>query len=85
MPIIRKIAKITFTCEPRLREGLEVWARSESRALSNLIEVIAKKAYEDFLIHNPQPEPEPEPEPPTAKPAVAKAKTATAKTKRRKI
>jgi len=84
MPIIRKAAKITFTCEPRLREGLEVWAGLESRTLSNLMEVIAKKAYEDFLVHNPQPEPEPEPEP-TAKPAAAKAKPASTKTKERKI
>ncbi len=41
-----KKAKITFTCEPELKDGLEAWAIKESRTLSNLIEVLVRQAYE---------------------------------------
>ncbi|MEG5238590.1 ribbon-helix-helix domain-containing protein [Microcoleus sp. AT9b-C3] len=43
---VTKKAKITFTCEPNLKDGLEEWARSESRTLSNLIEMLIRQAYE---------------------------------------
>jgi hypothetical protein len=42
-----KKAKITFTCEPELKDGLEEWAIKESRTLSNLIEVLVRQAYEN--------------------------------------
>ena len=44
---VTKKAKITFTCEPSLKEGLEEWAQSESRTLSNLIEMLIRQAYEE--------------------------------------
>ena len=62
---VHKKAKITFTCEPSLREGLEAWAEKESRTLSNLVELLIRQVYEAHQESNPQPEPEP----PTAKPA----------------
>lgn len=43
---VTKKAKVTFTCEPNLKDGLEEWARSESRTLSNLIEMLIRQAYE---------------------------------------
>jgi hypothetical protein len=43
---VAKKAKVTFTCEPSLREGLEAWAESESRTLSNLVELLIRQAYE---------------------------------------
>jgi len=43
---VTKKAKITFTCEPDLKNGLEDWAQSESRTLSNLIEMVIRQAYE---------------------------------------
>lgn len=43
---VTKKAKVTFTCEPDLKKGLEEWARSESRTLSNLIEMVIRQAYE---------------------------------------
>jgi hypothetical protein len=69
---VAKKAKITFTCEPSLREGLEAWAEKESRTLSNLVELVIRQAYEA------RQELEPEP---TVKPA-AKTKPAAARTKR---
>ncbi|MEG4009888.1 hypothetical protein QUA41_28550 [Microcoleus sp. Pol11C1] len=42
---VTKKAKITFTCEPNLKDALEEWAQSESRTLSNLIEMLVRKAY----------------------------------------
>jgi len=44
---VTKKAKITFTCEPSLKDGLEEWAQSESRILSNLIEMLIRQAYEE--------------------------------------
>jgi hypothetical protein len=44
---VTKKAKITFTCEPSLKDGLEEWAQSESRTLSNLIEMLIRQAYEE--------------------------------------
>jgi len=82
---VTKKAKITFTCEPSLKDGLEVWAQSESRTLSNLIEMIVRQAYQERSTpdHTTQPqptEPQPtEPEPTAAKPATAaKAKRSKA-------
>jgi hypothetical protein len=43
---VTKKAKVTFTCEPNLKDDLEEWARSESRTLSNLIEMLIRQAYE---------------------------------------
>jgi hypothetical protein len=43
---VTKKAKVTFTCEPDLKDGLEEWAHSESRTLSNLIEMVIRQAYE---------------------------------------
>jgi hypothetical protein len=43
---VTKKAKVTFTCEPDLKKGLEEWAHSESRTLSNLIEMVIRQAYE---------------------------------------
>jgi hypothetical protein len=43
---VTKKAKVTFTCEPDLKDGLENWAHSESRTLSNLIEMVIRQAYE---------------------------------------
>lgn len=42
---VTKKAKITFTCEPSLKDALEEWAQSESRTLSNLIEMLVRQAY----------------------------------------
>ena len=43
---VTKKAKVTFTCEPALKKDLEEWAHSESRTLSNLIEMVIRQAYE---------------------------------------
>lgn len=55
---VAKKAKITFTCEPSLREGLEAWAEKESRTLSNLVELVIRQAYEAHqdLASEPAPE-----------------------------
>ncbi|MEH2462248.1 MAG: hypothetical protein V7K23_00355 [Nostoc sp.] len=37
-------AKVTFTCSPELKEKLQEWADSESRSLSNLVELITQQA-----------------------------------------
>jgi hypothetical protein len=72
---VTKKAKITFTCEPELKDGLEVWAQSESRTLSNLVEMLIRQAYgirENLLPSKPA---APTPAPPENKPAsVTKAK-----------
>jgi hypothetical protein len=70
---VTKKAKITFTCEPSLKDGLEEWAQSESRTLSNLIEMLIRQAYEERSsstdrLADPQPT---EPQPAAAKPATA--------------
>ncbi|MEG4281073.1 hypothetical protein QUA62_26960 [Microcoleus sp. MON1_C1] len=44
---VTKKAKVTFTCEPNLKDDLEEWARSESRTLSNLVEMLIRQAYEE--------------------------------------
>ena len=69
---VTKKAKITFTCEPSLKDGLEGWAQSESRTLSNLIEMLVRQAYQERSTpeHTTQPQPT-EPEPTAAKPATA--------------
>lgn len=36
--------KITFLCDPETREYLEQWAEDDSRSLSNLVELIVKRA-----------------------------------------
>ncbi|AFZ10897.1 hypothetical protein Osc7112_6811 (plasmid) [Oscillatoria nigro-viridis PCC 7112] len=65
---VTKKAKITFTCEPSLKDGLEEWAQSESRTLSNLIEMLIRQAYEErFSSADRPPDPQPtEPEPTAA-------------------
>ena len=70
---VTKKAKITFTCEPSLKDGLEEWAQSESRTLSNLIEMLIRQAYEERFSSADRPaDPQPtEPEPAAAKPATA--------------
>lgn len=54
---VAKKAKITFTCEPSLREGLEAWAEKESRTLSNLVELVIRQAYEARQEFEPEPTP----------------------------
>jgi hypothetical protein len=86
---VTKKAKITFTCEPSLKDGLEVWAQLESRTLSNLIEMIVRQAYQERSTpdHTTQPQPtEPQPtEPQPTEPQPTAAKPATAaKAKRSK-
>ena len=70
---VTKKAKITFTCEPSLKDGLEEWAQSESRTLSNLIEMLIRQAYEERFSSADRPaDPQPtEPEQTAAKPATA--------------
>ena len=65
---VTKKAKITFTCEPSLKDGLEEWAQSESRTLSNLIEMLIRQAYEErFSSADRATDPQPtEPEPASA-------------------
>ena len=41
-----KREKITFVCDADLKEALESWASEESRSVSNLCELIARKAIE---------------------------------------
>ena len=69
---VTKKAKITFTCEPSLKDGLEVWAQSESRTLSNLIEMIVRQAYQERSTPDRPTEPQPtETKPTETKPAIA--------------
>jgi len=69
---VTKKAKITFTCEPSLKDGLEVWAQSESRTLSNLIEMIVRQAYQERSTPDHPSDPPPtEPRPTAVKPATA--------------
>jgi hypothetical protein len=69
---VTKKAKVTFTCEPNLKDDLEEWARSESRTLSNLIEMLIRQAYEErsSSLDRPSDRP-PDPQPTQAKPATA--------------
>ena len=78
---VTKKAKITFTCEPSLKDGLEEWAQSESRTLSNLIEMLIRQAYEERFSSADRPsDPQPtEPEPIAAEPTAAKQTAAKAK------
>jgi hypothetical protein len=85
---VTKKAKITFTCEPSLKDGLEEWAQSESRTLSNLVEMLIRQAYEerfssaDRTTDPQQSKPQQskpqqsEPLPPAAKRTAAKSTTA---------
>ena len=41
-----KREKITFVCDADLKEALELWASEESRSVSNLCELLARKAVE---------------------------------------
>ena len=41
-----KREKITFVCDADLKEALESWASEESRSVSNLCELLARKAVE---------------------------------------
>lgn len=46
-PMVKtKKAMISFTCEPELKDCLTRWAVSESRTLSNLVEMVMREAYE---------------------------------------
>lgn len=74
---VAKKAKITFTCEPSLREGLEAWAESESRTLSNLVELVIRQAYEAHQDLAPEPAAKPTA---TAKATTAKRSTGKGKT-----
>lgn len=83
---VTKKAKITFTCEPDLKDVLEEWARSESRTLSNLIEMVVRQAYETYQ-KRPYSAITPTPEAATTKGSRIRTKkptpiAATAKTKR---
>jgi hypothetical protein len=81
---VTKKAKITFTCEPSLKDGLEGWAQSESRTLSNLIEMLVRQAYQERSTPDRPSDSQPtEPEPAAAEPTAA-AKPAAAKAKRGK-
>ncbi|MEG5054546.1 MULTISPECIES: ribbon-helix-helix domain-containing protein [unclassified Microcoleus] len=68
---VTKKSKITFTCEPSLKDGLEVWAQSESRTVSNLIEMIVRQAYQERSTPDRPTEPQPatDPQPTETKPA----------------
>jgi len=68
---VTKKAKITFTCEPSLKDGLEEWAQSESRTLSNLIEMLIRQAYEERFSSADRPA---DPQPTEPEPTAAKAK-----------
>ena len=41
-----KREKITFVCDADLKETLELWASEESRSVSNLCELLVRKAVE---------------------------------------
>jgi hypothetical protein len=77
---VTKKAKITFTCEPSLKDGLEVWAQSESRTLSNLIEMIVRQAYQERSTPE-RPDHSGDPQPTQPQPARTKATAAKTKTK----
>jgi len=79
---VTKKAKITFTCEPSLKDGLEVWAQSESRTLSNLIEMIVRQAYQERSTPK-RPDHSADPQP--TQPQPARTKTTAAKTKTKQI
>ncbi len=76
---VTKKAKVTFTCEPALKKSLEEWAHSESRTLSNLIEMVIRQAYE--IRQKPsdpnEPTQNPLPSPDTDKPTETKTPPAT--------
>jgi hypothetical protein len=44
-----KREKITFVCDADLKEALESWASEESRSVSNLCELILRRAAEKRL------------------------------------
>lgn len=67
-----KKAKITFTCEPSLKDALEKWAIAESRTLSNLMEILARQGYANYSENRPENNITKE-STPTAKPAVKAA------------
>lgn len=41
--------KITFVCDADLKKALESWASEESRSVSNLCELIVRKATQERL------------------------------------
>jgi hypothetical protein len=69
---VTKKAKITFTCEPSLKDGLEEWAQSESRTLSNLIEMLIRQAYEERFSSADRPSDPQQSEPQQSKPQQSK-------------
>ena len=80
---VTKKAKITFTCEPSLKDGLEVWAQSESRTLSNLIEMIVRQAYQERSTPE-RPDHSADPQPTQPQPARTKTTATAIKAKRGK-
>ena len=69
---VTKKAKVTFTCEPNLKDDLEEWARSESRTLSNLVEMLIRQAYKERSSSTDRPSNRTDDQQPTeAKPATA--------------
>ncbi|MEG4407988.1 ribbon-helix-helix domain-containing protein [Microcoleus sp. MON2_D5] len=80
---VTKKAKITFTCEPSLKDGLEVWAQSESRTLSNLIEMIVRQAYQERSTPD-RPDRSADPQPTQPQPARTETTAAATKAKRGK-
>ncbi|MEL6554877.1 MAG: hypothetical protein AAFQ63_15640 [Cyanobacteria bacterium J06621_11] len=50
--------KITFVCDADLKKALENWASEESRSVSNLCELIIRRAAEgrsqSAQVHNPE-------------------------------
>jgi hypothetical protein len=42
-----KKPRVMFTCDEPLKEALEAWAEKESRTVSNLCELIVRKAARD--------------------------------------
>jgi len=52
-----KKPRVMFLCDESLKEALEAWAEKESRTVSNLCELIVKKAAQDagFLTDDQSP------------------------------
>lgn len=42
-----KKPRVMFTCDDSLKDALEAWAEDESRTVSNLCELIVRKAAQD--------------------------------------
>jgi len=48
-PVPTNREKITFVCDAELKKALEEWASEESRSVSNLCELLVRKATEERL------------------------------------